>query len=246
MHLPDRNRRYERQVLLPELGADGQKLLAQASVLVAGAGGLGGPAALYLAAAGVGHLMICDSDEVELSNLNRQILYRTKHLGQDKASTAGRVLEELNPEIRVEAVSLRLDRNNMVELAKGVDVVLDCLDNIPSRHEINFWSVKKGIPIVHAGIEGWNGQISFLHPPHTPCLACLFSENEEQKGPVPVLGALPGILGSMQALEAIKYLSGQEGLLRNKLLLFDGLSMESSLTSIRKLENCPVCSNKKL
>jgi adenylyltransferase/sulfurtransferase len=242
MPFADRNKRYERQILLPELGKKGQEALGKATVLIAGAGGLGGPASMYLAGAGVGRLIICDNDQVELSNLNRQILYNTKELGKSKASTAGKILEDLNPDIRVETHPLRLDRNNIGKIAGDVDVIADCLDNIQGRMELNHWCIKEGIPMVHAGIEGWNGQITFLHPPYTPCVACLFSEKEEQEGPVPVLGALPGVFGSMQALEVIKYLSGQDGLLKNRMLLFDGLSMQWSEAAIGKLEDCPVCS----
>ena len=236
--------RYRRQLELPGFGQEGQEKLAASSVLVAGLGGLGGPVALYLAAAGVGRLVICDSDVVEASNLNRQILYRTSDLGKSKAVMAGRTLQALNPEIRVESHVIRLDRSNISGVAKEVEIVADCLDNIHGRLELNHWCIENNIPLVHGGIEAWGGQLTFIHPPATPCLACLFRE-EENKTRVPVMGSVAGILGSMQALVVINHLTGSEKTLRNRILLLDGQNMEWSGASIGRLEDCPACSNLK-
>ncbi len=173
------NSRYFRQLILPEFGEKGQAKLKKSSVLIAGAGGLGSPAALYLAAAGVGRLIICDHDHVELSNLNRQILHGTSDIGNDKSESAKQSLSELNSEILVESHSLTLDQKSIRELATGVDLILDCLDNIKTRMVLNSFSIQQNIPIIHAGVDGWTGQITFLHPPETPCMACLFEDSSE-------------------------------------------------------------------
>ncbi len=237
--------RYQRQLGLPDFGEKAQKMLQESTVLIAGAGGLGSPVALYLAAAGVGKLLVCDSDKVELSNLNRQILFTTENLEQAKTKAAQQVLNKLNPEIKVESHVLRLDSHNMEDLARDVDVVVDCLDNVAGRLELNHYCVNKGLPLVHGGLEGWNGQLTFLHSPRTACLACFFDGKEKRQMTVPVMGAVAGILGSMLALEVIKYLSGQKGLLLNRMLFFDGLQMKFTELRINRRPDCPVCSLKK-
>lgn len=236
------NSRYFRQLILPEFGEKKQAKLKNSSVLIAGAGGLGSPAALYLAAAGVGRLIVCDHDKVELSNLNRQILHGTGDIGRNKSESALQSLSDLNNDIQIETHSLTLDQKNIRELAAGVDLMLDCLDNIKTRLVLNAYSIEQNVAIIHAGVDGWTGQLSFLHPPETPCMACLFEEAEDDRGPTPILGAIAGIVGSTQALEAIRYLTGQADTLKNTLLYFDGLNMDWNRVEIRKNLTCKACS----
>lgn len=236
------NPRYFRQLILPEFGETAQAKLKKSTVLIAGAGGLGSPAALYLAAAGVGRLIICDHDRVELSNLNRQILHGTSDIGSFKSDSAEQTLSALNSEILIESHASTLDQKNIRELAAGADVILDCLDNIETRLVLNTYSIEQNVAIIHAGVDGWTGQLSFLHPPETPCLACLFEEAEDGQGPTPILGAIAGIVGSTQALEAIRYLTGQADTLKNVLLHFDGLNMEWNRIDISKNLSCKACS----
>lgn len=237
----DEQTRYFRQLILPGFGEAEQEKLKGSAVLVVGAGGLGSPASLYLAAAGIGRLVICDHDRVELSNLNRQVLHGTGDLGVLKTDSAGRVLSGLNPEIIVETHAVTLDPTSIHEIGKGIDVIVDCLDNIPTRLVLNDFSIDLGIPLVHGGIEGWSGQVTLLHPPETPCLACLFEKPGPADGPAPVLGAVPGIIGATQALEVIKYITGLPGILKNRMLYFDGLGMEWSSFEIRKRTDCGKC-----
>jgi adenylyltransferase/sulfurtransferase len=233
--------RYFRQLLLPEFGEKAQEILGRSSVLIAGAGGLGSPAALYLAAAGVGRLVICDHDLVELSNLNRQILHGTTDLGNPKTESASRVLSNLNNEIHIEVHPVRLDPESVEKVAKGVDVVVDCLDNVATRQVLNHYSIQHRIPLVHGGIEGWSGQVTLLHPPETACMNCLFTRMEERSGPAPVLGAVAGLIGTIQALEVIKYLTGMPGTLKNQMLHFDGFHMEWTKVEIGRREDCEKC-----
>lgn len=234
--------RYFRQEILPGFGVEAQAKLKASKVFIVGAGGLGSPAALYLAAAGVGHLIICDFDRVELSNLNRQILHAGSDLGKLKAESALQSLTDLNDEIKIECHSENLNEQNISRLAAGADIMLDCLDNISTRLLLNTWSIKKNIPIVHGGVEGWTGQISFLHPPLTPCMSCLFEDVEDRQDPAPVLGAVAGIVGAAQALEAIKYLTGTADVQKNTLLFFDGFLMEWTRVEARKKPECKACS----
>ena len=234
--------RYTRQIMLPEWGAAGQARLQAATVLVAGAGGLGSPAALYLAAAGVGRLRICDRDHVELTNLNRQILHPADRLGHAKAASAQQTLAAINPTIVVEAVEAALDEQNVDQIAAGVDLIVDCLDNYPTRRALNRHSVLRRIPLVHGAVSGMYGQLSFFHPPATGCLACLIPGDPPQSPqPEPAVGAVCGLVGSLQALEAIKFLLGMEATLKNRLLSVDGFDLAFETFELKRAPACPVC-----
>ena len=237
---PNEAERYRRQLLLETDYSFSQRRLKESTVFIAGAGGLGSPAALYLAAAGTGRIILNDCDSVELSNLNRQLLHSTPDIGKRKVESAKKRLTELNPDIEIEIIADRIEGEGF-DAAAGADLVIDCLDNIEARWVINDFSVRTGIPIVHGGINGFAGQISFIEPPETACLRCIFSENLEQDSPIPVIGAIAGIIGSMQALEAVKYLSGCGELLRNKLMIIDGFSWETAVMELEPNESCPAC-----
>lgn len=234
--------RYLRQIILPEFGEKGQEKLKNSKVLIVGAGGLGGPVALYLTAAGVGHIIICDKDVVDLSNLNRQILHNTNNLNSKKSDSALKTLNDLNPNIKVETFNVSITENNIAKYATGVNIVIDCLDNIKTRLVLNNYSIQTNIPIMHAGVEGWNGQLSLIHPPETFCLQCIFEGAEDSEKPKPILGAMAGIIGSLQALETIKYLTGIGENLKNKLAYYDALKMEWFKITMTKNDNCKWCS----
>lgn len=235
--------RYQRQLLLPDFGASSQLLLKQSKVLVVGAGGLGGPVAYYLAAAGVGHLVICDNDVVEESNLNRQILHSTSRIGLAKSDSADASLKDLNPEIVIESHNVFVDEKNIAVLAKGADIIVDCLDNITTRMHINAFAVKTGTPIMHGGIEEWTGQITLVQPGQTLCLNCLFEGAEDTSTPKPVLGAVAGVIGTTQALETLKFLMNKSNLAGN-LLYFDGMNLEWTKIPVQRNNDCPVCGDK--
>lgn len=234
-------RRYERQMLMPGWDRAVQEKLKGSTVLVAGAGGLGGPALLYLARAGVGNLRICDSDVVEVSNLNRQILHTDQRLGSRKADSAETAVLEANPFARVFKRYETLTRENAEEIVGEADVIVDGLDNFKARHALNEVSVRKRIPMIHAGVSGFRGQMTFLHPPETPCLWCLFPVAGLSEA-VPIVGCTPGVMGALQAAECIKYLTGQGHVLGSRLLHWNGETMEFYVTDVERNPHCPVCS----
>ncbi|WP_430934199.1 HesA/MoeB/ThiF family protein [Saccharicrinis sp. 156] len=232
--------RYQRQLILPQFGTEAQEKLKNAKVFVAGAGGLGAPVCYYLAAAGVGHLVVCDRDKVELSNLNRQILHSTKKIGTPKSDSAFDTLNTLNPEINIVPFNETIDNNSIAKMANSAHIMVDCLDNILTRRVLNRYSIKKNIPIMHAGIDGWNTQLTLINPPHTPCINCLFDDAKDSTEPKPVLGAVAGIAGTLQALETIKYIVGTNDI-SNTLIYLDSITLEFSKISIEKNKNCSVC-----
>lgn len=232
--------RYARQLIIPGWGEPTQKRLKASKVFIAGAGGLGSPASLYLAAAGVGTLRICDFDKPELSNLNRQLLHDESRLEVNKAESARMTLARVNPHTVVEALTEEIDDESVCRLVGDSDLILDCMDNFPTRFLLNAISVKHGIPMIHGSIWGFEGRVTFLHPPKTPCLACLFPE-APPKEVFPVVGATPGITGVIQAMEAIKYLAGTGSLLEGRLLCCDYLDMSFRTFQIRRDPRCPVC-----
>lgn len=234
--------RYKRQLAIDGWGEAGQLKLKSASVFIAGAGGLGSPVALYLAAAGVGRLVVCDSDAVELSNLNRQIMHADERIGENKAISAGRTLRTLNPSIEVVTLTEYLNAENVERLVGLPDIVVDCLDTFKTRHVLNAYCVRSGIPLVHAGIMGLMGQVTFIDSPATPCLACIIPVDQPaESGPTPVSGPVPGIIGSIQALEVLKHLTGIGETLRGRLLIMDGIDMRFDTIRIEKNPECPVC-----
>ena len=242
--------RYSRHLLLPQVGARGQRRLEAASVFVLGAGGLGSPAAFYLAAAGVGHLRLVDHDTVERSNLQRQILHTDADVGMAKVDSAEVRLSALNPRVRIEGVRERLDAGNVERLLDGVDLVIDGADNFPARYLLNDACVKLGIPLVYGAVHRFEGQASVFDAGRwrgqAPCYRCLFPEppppeaapNCAEAG---VLGVLPGVVGMLQATEAIKLLLGVGEPLRGRLLHFDALGMRFRETRLAADPDCPVC-----
>jgi adenylyltransferase/sulfurtransferase len=232
--------RYGRQMLIPGWGQAGQLRLKGASAFVAGAGGLGSPVAIYLAAAGVGEIRICDADVVELSNLNRQVLHPEDRIGESKAASAAQSLEALNSGIHIVPYSDYVDASNVAEVVGRPDIVVDCLDNYDTRYLINDYCLERGIPFLHGAIEGLMGQVTFLSPPETPCLRCIFPEAPPPRL-FPVLGATPGVIGTIQAMEALKHLAGIGTTLKNRLLIFEGEDMTFTSIRIERSPACPAC-----
>jgi sulfur-carrier protein adenylyltransferase/sulfurtransferase len=240
-------RRYARHIILPGIGADGQARLAEARILVIGAGGLGSPAAMYLAAAGVGTLGLVDFDQVELSNLQRQLLHDTDDVGRSKVESGRDRLSELNPNVEVIAQRVLLSSANAFEVLGDYNVIVDGTDNFPVRYLVNDATQMLGKPLVYGSIYQWEGQASVFMPgPETPCYRCLFPE-PPPPGTVPscaeggVFGVLPGIIGSIQAVEAIKLILGVGESLTGKLLLYDAMSNEFTTVKLRWDPDCPVC-----
>jgi molybdopterin/thiamine biosynthesis adenylyltransferase len=241
--LSDRDEeRYARQMMLEGWGPSGQLRLKQSTVFVAGAGGLGSPAAIYLAVAGVGRILLCDCDAPELSNLNRQILHSDARLGVNKAVSGRQTLAERNPDVEVVALSERIDASNLERLVRGADIIVDCMDNFEARFVLNEYAVRTGIPLVHGSVYGLEGRVTFIRPPQTPCLRCLYPEGPPHET-FPIVGATPGIAGSIQALEALKYLVGIGSCLEGRLLCFDGGSMSFDEYRIARGKGCPVCTS---
>ena len=244
---PDELTRYARHIVLREIGGPGQARLRAARVAVIGAGGLGDPALLYLAAAGVGALRVIDDDAVSLSNLQRQILFGTDDVGAPKAEASRAALGRLNPLVTVEPREIRLDSGNAPELLHGADLVIDGSDNFATRYAVNAACVALGIPLLSAAMSQWEGQIALFDPARGgPCYRCLFPEPPAD-GLAPscseagVVGPLPGVLGAMLALEAVKHIAGAGEGLRGRMLLFDGLRAETRMVRIRAREGCAIC-----
>lgn len=238
--------RYSRNILLRELGEEGQGRLHRARVLVVGTGGLGSPASLYLAAAGVGTLGIVDSDRVDLSNLQRQIIHATPDLGRIKVESAAEALLALNPEIEVRPLYVRLCAANIMEIVRDFDFVIDGTDNFAAKFLLNDACVLAGIPLSHGGVLRFEGQTMTILPKKTACYRCIFRQSPAEgtvdiSSEVGILGSVAGILGTIQATEAIKFISGAGDLLTSALLRFDALTMEFRRIPLQRQEDCPVC-----
>jgi adenylyltransferase/sulfurtransferase len=227
-------------MLIEGWGEAGQKKLKSSTVFIAGAGGLGSPVAIYLAIAGVGEMRICDADRLELSNLNRQILHNDSRIGELKAVSAEKTLRELNPTVKIVTHSDYLDENSADRIVGQPDVIVDCLDNFETRYVLNAYGIKHGIPLVHGGIWGMAGQLTFIRPPETPCLKCLFPE-PPPKAVFPVVGAAPGVTGCIQAMEVLKHLTGVGTTLKGRLLLIDGEEMTFTSLNVERSPSCPAC-----
>lgn len=242
---PSERQRYSRQIRVAGIGETGQQRLLDARVLVVGMGGLGSPAAMYLAAAGVGELLVSDFDRVEESNLQRQIIHRTADVGELKAWSARRTLTGINPACRVTALDWQLDDDELAEQVQAADVVLDCCDNFATRFAVNRACVAAGTPLVSGAAIRMEGQIAtFLPEPVSPCYECIYPgglEHEETCAMEGVLAPLVGVIGSLQALQAILVLTGQWDAVRGKLLLFDGAAMSWRSVRVPPAPGCPSC-----
>ncbi len=244
---PEQRNRYQRHLLLPEVGVEGQQRLLGARVLLLGAGGLGSPAALYLAAAGVGTIGIIDMDVVDESNLQRQILHNMDRIGERKVDSAKKTLTAINPDVDVVTYDMRLDADNVVELLSQFDVVVDGADNFPSRYLLNDASLKTNTPVVHGSIFRFEGQATVFKPFDGPCYRCMIPEPPPAElapscAEAGVLGVLPGIIGSIQALEAIKLILGVGDDLSGRLLAYDSLEQSFRTFKVNRDPECPACS----
>jgi len=243
---PEQRNRYHRHILLPEVGEEGQQKLLEAKVLLLGAGGLGSPAALYLAAAGVGTLGVVDMDVVDTSNLQRQILHNIERVGERKVDSAKKTLTALNPDVNVVTYDVRFGADNILDILDGYDVVLDGTDNFPTRYLLNDASLMKRIPVVHGSIFRFEGQVTVFDPYNGPCYRCLLPEPPPPElapscAEAGVLGVLPGIVGSIQALETIKLILGLGDPLRGRLLAYDALEQSFRTFKVRRDPTCPAC-----
>ncbi|MDA8270451.1 MAG: molybdopterin-synthase adenylyltransferase MoeB [Actinomycetota bacterium] len=243
---PEQRNRYQRHLLLPEVGEVGQQKLLDKSVLLLGAGGLGSPAALYLAAAGVGHIGIIDMDEVDVSNLQRQILHNVDRIGQRKVDSAKKTISLLNPDVEVTTFDVRLGAENVLDIIDGYDVIVDGMDNFPTRYLVNDAALLKRIPVVHGSIFRFEGQVTVFNPYVGPCYRCFVPEPPPAElapscAEAGVLGVLPGIIGSIQAMEAIKLLLDLGDPLVGRLLAYDALEETFRTFKMRRDPNCPAC-----
>ncbi len=238
--------RYSRQIMLPDVDVAGQEKLAAAHVLIVGVGGLGSPAALYLAAAGVGRLTLCDDDNVDLSNLQRQVAHGTTDVGTNKAVSAAASLREINPHVHVETVENRLDAAALGALLEDVDLVLDCTDNFHARYDINDTCWAAGVPVVSGAAIRWEGQVAVFDPrqPDAPCYRCLYAEGNDQAlncAENGVIAPLVGIIGTCQVLEALKLLLDTGEALVGRVNYFDGKYGEWRSLKLQRRPDCPVC-----
>ncbi len=242
----EQKERYSRHILVPEIGLEGQLKLLDAKVLLLGAGGLGSPTALYLAAAGVGTIGLVDDDEVDASNLQRQVIHSTETIGIPKTESARRQIEALNPDVTVNEHRTRLDSSNVIELLSAYDIIVDGADNFPTRYLLNDASVRLNKPVVSASILAFDGQVSTFVPHDGPCYRCLYPtppppELAPSCGAAGVLGMLPGVMGLMQSLEVFKLITGAGEPLVGRLLLFEALSTTFTELKVRKDPSCPIC-----
>ncbi|MGE5339325.1 MAG: HesA/MoeB/ThiF family protein [Gemmatimonadota bacterium] len=239
--------RYSRHILLPQIDIRGQQRLLDGRVLLIGAGGLGAPAALYLAAAGVGRLTICDGDAVDLTNLQRQVIHRESGIGMNKAESARRALAEINPDCRVQAITQRVTRDDLRELARECDVLVDASDNFATRHAANAVCVERGVPLVSGAAIRFSGQVAVFdrRRPGASCYECLVpagtAAGDDACAVMGVFAPLTGVIGTLQASEAIRMLAGLPGAVDGELVLFDILSMEWQRVPVPRNPACPVC-----
>jgi len=236
----DERQRYDRQIMIPGIGEEGQEKLKQSKVVVAGGGGLGSPVAIYLAAAGIGTIRLIDHDRVELSNLNRQVLHWDKDVGREKVDSAAEKLKRLNTGVQVEAVGETITEANVSRLVAGFDLIVDAMDNLPTRFILNRAAIEHNIPFFHGAVYGLEGRAMTIIPGKTACMGCIY------RGPIPqekfpVIGVTPAVVGCIQATEVIKYLTGIGKLLANRLLVYDGLNMKFTELTVKKDPGCQYC-----
>ncbi len=241
--------RYSRHIILPEVGGSGQQKMLESRVLLLGAGGLGSPAAYYLAAAGIGNLGIVDFDQVDLSNLQRQIIHSTERIGMLKTESAKKTIQALNPDVNVTLYNEKMDSSNIMRLIEDYDYVVDGSDNFPTRYLVNDACVMKNKTLIHGSIYRFEGQVTVFKPGDGPCYRCLYPE-PPPPGMVPncqeggVLGVLAGVIGNLQVVEVLKLILGIGKPLVGKLLIYDALKTEFRNLRLRKDANCPVCGEK--
>jgi adenylyltransferase/sulfurtransferase len=240
MLTPSERERYDRQIMIGEIGQEGQEKLKRSRVVIAGAGGLGSPIAIYLTAAGIGMIRIIDHDQVTLSNLNRQILHWEEDIGRRKVDSARTKLKNLNRGVEIEAISETITEGNVSQLAEGCDAIVDAMDNLPTRYTLNRFAIEKKIPFFHGAVNGFEGRAMTVLPGETACLRCMY------RGPVPqekfpVIGVAPAVIGGIQAAEVIKYLTGIGKLLTNRLLIYNGLEVTFKEFRVNRNPACDHC-----
>lgn len=238
---PEESIRYDRQIILPEIGLAGQNRLKQATVFIAGMGGLGSVSAYYLAAAGIGSLRIADGDAVESGNLNRQWLHRTGDIGKPKTRSAVEKLREVNPHCRITPIQTIVTNDNVSEMTAGASVILDGTDNLNTRKLLNRAAIRQNIPFIYGGVDGFSGMVGTFIPGKTPCLECLFSSDIVRNEPIGIIGPTPGVIAAIQSMETIKLLLGIGNLLIHQLLLFNGKEMTFRKVAMENNPDCPVC-----
>jgi adenylyltransferase/sulfurtransferase len=232
--------RYHRQITMDGWGPEVQERLAAARVFVAGVGGLGCPVTMNLALAGVGHLKICDADTVDVTNLNRQFLHCEANVGMLKTASARNSILSLNSQVEIETVPEKITSENVDDLVGDAEIILDCLDNFTARHAIGQCAVRKGVPLVHGAVWGMEGRITVFHPPDAPCLHCIFPEIPAHVE-TPVLGGVTSAVGSIQAIEAIRFLAGEVMSLKGRMLIMDFSAMCFQELALSRNPACPVC-----
>ncbi len=235
--------RYDRQMMIYGFGEEGQEKLKKARVFIAGAGGLGSPAAIYLAVAGVGTIRIADHDTVELSNLNRQILHQDENIGEEKAGSASDKLKKLNPDVNIETIADTITEANAAELVGDSDLIVDAMDNLPTRYLLNKTAIEKKIPFFHGAVYGFEGRAMTVIPGKSACLNCLYHGAAVPKVKFPVIGVTPAVIGCIQATEVIKYITGLGELLTGRLLNYDALSMKFTEFKVNRDPDCEHCGN---
>jgi molybdopterin/thiamine biosynthesis adenylyltransferase len=235
--------RYHRQIIIPDIGEEGQKRISEARVFVAGIGGLGSISSYYLAAAGIGYLRIADRDKVEYSNLNRQIIHWTDDIGEYKSSSGLRKLKSLNPHCSIEALQVEIAEHNCLEIIGDCSIIVDAMDNMQTRRILNAAAVKKRIPYVFGGVHQLDGMASTFIPGKTPCLECIFPDDRSEQASTPpgILGPVPGMIACIQAIEAIKLILGMDGLLAGRLLSFCAGDMTFREFKVNRDPDCAVC-----
>jgi len=233
--------RYDRQIIIKGFGKEGQEKLKRARVVIAGGGGLGSPSSIYLAAAGVGVLRIVDYDRVALSNLNRQVLPWDEDIGRRKIDSAAEKLRKLNQRVEVETIEEKITEANVSRLVAGFDLIVDAMDNLPTRYLLNKAAIDRNIPFFHGAVYGFEGRAMTIIPGETACLECVYHGATTPEEKFPVIGVAPAIIGCIQATEVIKYIVGIGELLTNRLLIYDGLSLKFTEFKVKKDQNCKHC-----
>ena len=240
MLTPEEIERYERQILIEGFGEEGQERLKKAKVFVAGAGGLGSPVSIYLIAAGVGTVRIVDHDRVELSNLNRQVLHWGEDMGKTKIDSASDKLKRLNQNVKIEAIEETITEKNVLQLVAGFDLIVDAMDNLPTRYILNKAAIENNLPFFHGAVYGFEGRATTIIPGETACLKCLY-HSVLPGAKFPVIGVTPAVIACIQATEVIKYIVGIGELLTNRLLIFDGLDMKFTEFKVKRDTDCEHC-----